>query len=266
MKQMNIKDVLVAVDLDGTLLRDDKTVDPITVEAIHQYQKKGLRFTFATSRPLEVVKKYIDLLQINLPVVVSSGTMITTLKEVIYIDELDSNLKNEILSFVKLDDVFFHCREGLVIGKRNKRNVRFEKECKGYYNPIDIYQKDLVNMKPCQTTIMQDEEGKYLEKVKELNQRYKFKYVATKDGVIVIVNEGMNKGQGVKNLAKLLSVDEDNVIVFGDDMNDVEMFECFSNSVVMGNSTEEVRKYAKYLTKTNEENGIIYALKEIFNL
>lgn len=263
---MNLNEVLVAVDLDGTLLKNDKSIDKITIDTIKQLQSKGLRFTFATSRPLEAVKKYIDILSIEIPVVVSSGSMLATKDKVVYCDHIDNKLKNEVLKCFDINDVFFHCKEGLVITGNNRRHIRFKEECSTFYNPIDTHVADLANMKCCQISIMYDENSQYLWKVRELNRRFSFKYVTTNDGVIVILNEGNDKGAGVDRLARLLNIKKDNVIVFGDDQNDIAMFERFSNSVAMGNAEDYIKAKARYVTSSNEGNGIIKALSEIFRL
>lgn len=266
MKSIKIKDILVAVDLDGTLLRDDKSIDQETIDAIHQYQKKGLRFTFVTSRPFEAVKKYIDMLSINIPVIVSSGAMLATKERVVYCDHIDNKLKNEVLKKFDINDVFFHCKEGLVITSKNRRHIRYKEECGIFYNPLDTYVADLANMKCCQISILNNDFIDNLWKVRELNRRYSFKYMTTSDDVIVLFNEGNDKGAGVDRLAKLLGIKSENVIVFGVDYNDLSMFERFENSVAMGNADDSIKTRAKYLTYSNEENGVIKAIEKIFKL
>jgi hydroxymethylpyrimidine pyrophosphatase-like HAD family hydrolase len=56
------------------------------------------------------------------------------------------------------------------------------------------------------------------------------------------------------------------VIVFGDDIPDVGMLRTFSHSVAMGNSSNEVKSVAKYVTLSNDEDGIAYALERYFGI
>ncbi len=266
MKSVKIKDILVAVALDGTLLKDDKSIDKETIETIHQYQKKGLRFTFVTSRPLEAVKKYIEMLSINIPVVVSYGAMLATKERVVYCDHIDNKLKNEALKKFDINDVFFHCKEGLVVTSKNRRHIRYKEECGIFYNPLDTYMSDLASMKCCQISILNNEHIDNLWKVRELNRRYSFKYMTTSDDVIELFNEGNDKGTGVDRLAKLLGIRPENVIVFGVDQNDLPMFERFENSVAMGNADDYIKTRAKYVTFSNEENGVVKALEILLKL
>ena len=76
---------------------------------------------------------------------------------------------------------------------------------------------------------------------------------------------GISKSKTIKNVANLYNIDLDNVIVFGDADNDIEMLRDYKHSYVMKNGHEHLRKIAHNVTKyTNEEDGVIYELKEFF--
>ena len=76
---------------------------------------------------------------------------------------------------------------------------------------------------------------------------------------------GISKSNTIKNVAKLYNIDLDNVIVFGDADNDIEMLRDYKHSYVMKNGQEHLRKIAHNVTRyTNEEDGVIYELKEFF--
>ena len=57
----------------------------------------------------------------------------------------------------------------------------------------------------------------------------------------------------------------DEVAVFGDDVNDLEMIAFYPRSVAMGNAVEQVKQAAGYVTKTNDEGGIAHALEQILS-
>lgn len=56
---------MIVTDLDGTLLRDDKTISPYTIEVIKKVQQAGHKFVIATARPMRVAKKFLNLLETN---------------------------------------------------------------------------------------------------------------------------------------------------------------------------------------------------------
>ena len=63
-----------------------------------------------------------------------------------------------------------------------------------------------------------------------------------------------------------LKYQKENVFVFGDSGNDVSMIKRFKNSIAMGNGINEVKKHAKYITKSVDEAGVVYALKELLKV
>lgn len=112
------------------------------------------------------------------------------------------------------------------------------------------------------------------DKLKE-NMKYfkiplilKIKYSVVKSSKVFleVTNKKANKGKGVEILRKHLGINKNNVYVFGDSGNDVPMIKRFKNSIAMGNSIEKVKKCAKFCTKTVEEGGVAYALKEILRV
>ena len=73
---------------------------------------------------------------------------------------------------------------------------------------------------------------------------------------------GTSKGKAIIELYKLLNINKDNIICFGDSMNDVSMFEKSGCKVAMKNATESLKNKADYITEfSNNENGVIKFLK-----
>ena len=81
-----------------------------------------------------------------------------------------------------------------------------------------------------------------------------------------VTNKKANKRRGVEILRKYLNIKKENVFVFGDSGNDVSMIKSFKNSIAMGNGINEVKKHAKYITKSVDEAGVVYALKELLKV
>ena len=71
-----------------------------------------------------------------------------------------------------------------------------------------------------------------------------------------IVNKNVNKGNAITDLLKILKINKKNSLCFGDSINDIEMFKSVGTSVAMGNSIEEIKNIANYITDTNDNDGI----------
>jgi Cof subfamily protein (haloacid dehalogenase superfamily) len=105
------------------------------------------------------------------------------------------------------------------------------------------------------------------DEVKSLEVNFsKFKdltVVSSANRLLDIMASNISKGNALKILSDKLRVNLNEVIAFGDNYNDIEMLKCAGMSVAMGNAVQEVKKIAKYITKSNDEDGIAYAINNI---
>ena len=78
--------------------------------------------------------------------------------------------------------------------------------------------------------------------------------------------KGMSKYAAIEKLRMQLGLEKEEIAVFGDDVNDVEMLQSYPNSVAMGNAAPQAKHAAAYITKANDEDGIAYAIEKILHL
>ena len=74
---------------------------------------------------------------------------------------------------------------------------------------------------------------------------------------------GVNKGSGLKFLAETLGISPDEIMAIGDNNNDLTMLEYAVHSVAMGNSDDSIKKIARYVTDTNDNDGAAKAIERI---
>jgi len=78
--------------------------------------------------------------------------------------------------------------------------------------------------------------------------------------VLEIFGQGVDKWRGLKWIAQQHGIDAGDIAVIGDEVNDLPMFAASSCGIAMGNAIEPVRHAARYITLTNEENGVAHAI------
>ena len=78
-----------------------------------------------------------------------------------------------------------------------------------------------------------------------------------------VANNGNSKGGRLLDVLKVWDIDPQNVIGFGDNHNDISMITAVGLGIAMGNAEEEVKRRAKRITLSNEEDGIAQVLNEI---
>lgn len=267
------KQYLIALDLDGTLLKDDKTISPFTKEIINKAKAAGHIVAIATGRPYRASMMYYEELGLNTPIVNFNGAFIhhplddnwgvhhtpldlPTVKDIIEVSE-SFKVKN-ILAEV-IDEVFFHYHDEQLLDIVNFGNPTIK---------IGDLRNTLKN-DPTSILIHTTE-----EKIPEINSYLSEVHAnlvehrswATPWNVIEIVKAGINKAFGLKKISEYYQIPPTQIIAFGDEDNDLEMIEYAGHGIAMGNGIDKLKNIANDITKTNEEDGIGLYLKDFLKL
>lgn len=103
--------------------------------------------------------------------------------------------------------------------------------------------------------------------LRQIMDKFKnFSYVLIPDKsfwLLQILPENTSKGEGVTHFAKILNILKEDIISFGDSYNDIEMLLNSGIGIAMGNSCEELKEIADYITLSNDENGVLKALQNL---
>jgi Cof subfamily protein (haloacid dehalogenase superfamily) len=83
---------------------------------------------------------------------------------------------------------------------------------------------------------------------------------------IYILSKYASKGNAVRTIAQLNGIDDESIAVFGDDTTDLSMFGWFGHSISMGNAIDPVKAKATFITRSNDEDGVPYAIKHYLGL
>ena len=78
-----------------------------------------------------------------------------------------------------------------------------------------------------------------------------------------ITAKNINKGVAIKEIQELLGINYEETVVFGDYLNDLEMMESGYYSYAMENAHDDLKKVARFIAKSNDENGVVEAIKEL---
>ena len=99
--------------------------------------------------------------------------------------------------------------------------------------------------------------------IKELTEKNIASVSSALDNNIELNQFGCDKGDGLKHLAKCLGLTMDEGMACGDAGNDTMMIKAAGTGVVMGNGREELKAIADFVTKTNDEDGVAYAIEKL---
>ena len=253
---------LIAIDLDGTLLNSDGIVSEATKVHLQKLKEKGYIITIATGRILNRALVGTDGAEFTNYIVSDAGAAVfknnginKEWKEV-YAHGLSKNIVKNISSYYDKDKCMT-----INICDRNKiqhydQTVNITEFLENINEIIHVsvsfinnefveeYLKIFTKKFPMlKVEIMQDSFGevKWLE----------------------IAQKGVEKYKGIAEVAKLEGILNENIIAFGDGLNDVDMLKKCGVGVAMKNALPEVKEQADYITsRTNNENGVVEFLKE----
>lgn len=261
---------LVAIDMDGTLLKEDKTISERTKNAIQSAREKGVTVVLATGRPIEGVSRYLeelDMYKDNDYVLSYNGALIQKTKSKETVAKVA--LKGSDLHYLRrLSDEFgvnihaFSEKYGLITPKNSKYT-----EVEAEINNIKINEMNIDNIcdDEVMIKIMMIDEPEVLEVAmnklpKEVYEKYTV--VRSTPYFLEFLNKKVNKGVGVELLAQHLSLSKEEVMTFGDAGNDIHMIEYAGLGIAMENAFDEVKEVANYITKSNEDDGVAKAIEK----
>ncbi|HHY60906.1 MAG TPA: HAD family phosphatase [Clostridia bacterium] len=260
---MNFK--LVALDLDGTLLTEDKEVTPETVAAVRRVRERGCEVTLCTGRMFAATLPYARELGITLPLITYNGGLVMTpeSREVLYQRSLPNRYAREIIARAREEGLainYYH-EDRLLVEEITEQHRLYAAWSRVPLEPVE----DLLALPhdPLKILLMGDEE-KLNRLAEEFRRQWDGTVYVTKSWptFLEFMHPEANKGLGLKALLDHLGLDKSQVLAIGDSYNDLEMFQYAGFAVAMGNGEEAVKKAAHYVTKSNRENGVAQVLEK----
>ena len=255
---------IIALDMDGTLLNDEKVITDRTKNALIEARKKGVKVVLASGRPADGLKRYLDelgLIDENEFVLSYNGSLVQKTKgeEIICETGLlgkDLHYTYKISQELGVNIHAFSPTKGLITPKISKYT---EVEAKINDIPINICNFNTIEEDEHIVKIMFIDEPEILDKAiealpKEIYEKYNV--VKSTPYFLEIINKDSGKGVGLKALADYLDVSPKEIIAVGDAGNDLDMIEFAGLGVAMGNASVNVKEIANYITGKNNEDGV----------
>lgn len=251
---------VIFFDIDGTLLDHDKKLPASTKESIFKLKELGHIVAIATGRAPFMYEDLRKELDIN-TFVSYNGQYVVLNGEVLYTNPLnlpslvkltEAALKNNHpVVFMDHEDMKANVPEHDYISEAiaTLKIKQFPTHDPHYYKGRELYQ-----------TLLFCPEGEE----KQYEQAFDdFDFVRWHPVSLDVVPRGGSKANGIAKIVEKLGLPPERQFAFGDGPNDMEMLSTIQNSVAMGNGEEEVKKVAKYVTKSVEEDGILHGLQMV---
>jgi Cof subfamily protein (haloacid dehalogenase superfamily) len=248
------------LDIDGTLVRPDDTIENSTKEAISQVQAKGLEVFLATGRPLHEIGELAKELNIDSFIGYNGAYAIYRGKD-IFQEPINSSTVSNLLEIAKEHQhevVLYTNSKNAFTNLDSEIVLEFMEKFHLYKNePYDpsiksaVLGMTLVNLKVDDPALYNKETGIHLSQVNVEGMRHCYD----------VIRDSVNKGYGIQVVLKQLGIKKESSIAFGDGMNDKEMLQTVGEGFAMGNGHPDLFQYAKHRTTDVTDSGIYNGLK-----
>ncbi|MGL4774305.1 MAG: Cof-type HAD-IIB family hydrolase [Clostridium sp.] len=269
---------MICIDMDGTLLSSTKGITKRSKNAIKEAHELGVKVVVTTGRLFSNAAFYSHILGVETPVIAANGAVIRELKkeEVIYecplsyensIDLLDLIDKYNIVAhFHTSDTIIANSYISYLAGKRvmgNTHHPDYKTKVirvsgrKKWEETLRKYDGDI--LKCILFSFNSKKISSFRAELKNNNNLVTF---GGGRRSLEINSANVSKGNAVRELAKRLNINKEEIICIGDNENDVSMIEFAGLGVAMGNGIDAVKKKAKYITDTNDQDGVAKVIEK----
>lgn len=257
---MEMEKKIVFFDIDGTIYNKEKKVPRSTIQAIEKLKENDVYVAIATGRApfmYEDLRKQLNIdccISFNGSYVVHKENVIykrpLSTEHLIHLEQLATRYNHPMI-YLDENDHYTNYKNHphIQISINQDLKIHYPHYNPQYFQENDIYQA-LIFCLP-------HEEHVYRNNFPD------FGYVRWHRYSIDVLPQGGSKASGIEVVLQKLNIDRKNSFAFGDGMNDLEMLQYVGCGVAMGNGHEKVKACADFVTKSVDDGGIEYALKEL---
>ena len=241
----------IIFDLDDTLLRKNKTISDYTIETMKKAQEKGYKIVFNTSRSFQNSKDYYDVLKADYGIFNGGCQIVDKDGNNLYSKTIPSEQTQIITKYLNTvcEKISVQTPTSFLASDKEykSQNAIWTNFENGYYG--ESYKILCLSM---DHDFIESIANKYnLEFQNYLNRGWHRLSV-----------KGASKWNGILHFLEIVNGTPDEIMTFGDDFGDQEMIEKAKIGVAMKNSQPVVLEHAKYVTLSNEEDGVAHFIED----
>lgn len=278
----SFKPWLIAIDFDGTFLYDSKIYPNYAynlndLKVLKKLINLGHKVTFLTGRSLNSTKNFYNLFDFEFVLSNYNGNLISNQNDKTF-PKQESFIKTKDLKSIlktipfKPYNIIFEYEQSVKLTnfndfilqeyqKTHNQNISLLDLNNDLKDPLAIYLRFENNFDKKQLLALLET---------KFNDKYKFWFWRSeRNGIcnLEINNKQINKLSAVKYIANFYSIKEENIIAFGDNLNDLELLTSIKHGVAMKNGIKKLIDEANYQTSySNNDSGVVRFLETFFNL
>ena len=255
---------LIATDMDGTLLDEDKKLPSEFFGILNRLKEKGIAFVIASGRSYVTLYENFRPKSDTLDFICDNGAFVI----------VDGGITNlDIIEKSRVKEIIQACNDMknvriLLCGVKGTYHISFDEEFNGHIQSYYINRRVMENLMDVKDDIFKvaicDLEGPQNNSFPALTKLFGEELALQISGSVWmdVMNKGVNKGAALEKIQKKLGITPEETMAFGDFYNDIDLLRKAKYSFVMENANEDMFQYGNFRAKSNAEHGVIKAIEE----
>lgn len=257
---------LVAIDLDGTLLDSNHTVDGETLIFLDKLAKSGVHILAATGRTWRGAWQALSQLSnFEIMICYNGGLVYSRQQGALAEERIDLEPARELMGYFCRHNLFFKTYvDDIMYVPRLDQETRQFIANHGLHCVVDKEPATRLQVAPNMMVVI-DQEG-VCDQLEEWAQEERRDVRVTRSHrrCVEFLPAGVSKGQALARVAGLLGLGPSDCAAIGNEMNDAEMLDWAGTGIAMANSPRALQERADMVTASNDQRGVLKALKTIF--
>lgn len=262
---------LVAVDIDGTFVRSDYTYDiPRFQRVLARMNAAGCRFVVASGNQYYQLRDLFPDCHQELAFVAENGAYVKDKNKLIFAADMPKETVDFVIDvcgeYPEISNVL--CGVDSAYCQRGTVSQAFFEHTKIYYHrlkwvdDLKAVKDQILKFAP---TVPEEKTYFYYDLLRE-RLKGRVQPTTSGHGSIDLILPGCHKASGLKRLVERWGISPEQCAAFGDGGNDIEMLRYCGHSFAMGNAPADVKRAAKQVCLSNEEDGVLDTLEKLFPL
>lgn len=255
---------LIASDIDGTLVADGSSqINPEIYTEILRLRSKGIQFAAASGRQWFSIDRLFVPIREKIFYLSDNGAYIGCHARNLFLTEIDRTLIMEMIEDARKENELEIVLSGPDVVYLDTKNDELCHWLTDSYHFAIKRVDDLTKVEDKFIKIAFYRKNQVETYGRELREKYQDQLKITISGEMWMdcMAHGVNKGQAIKTLQESLEIRPEETMVFGDQLNDIEMLNQAYYSFAVGNARPEVKKAARFLADTNVNDGVLKILR-----
>lgn len=266
---------MIFLDLDGTLLDDEKKIPEVNQETMETALEQGHKVIICTGRPLSSAIKLLPVfgldkqgcyaITFNGGLIYDAGEQRAVYKKTLPLEQV-KYVFEKAYEYGKIH-IQTYTDEGFICEHDTKEGQEYERVIKAQRKVVKDIFEELNGQEPCKMlAIAYDYDRQHIEGFRESLQEYsegKMNVCFSNYQYLEFMPLGINKGNSIRWMCEYLNIPLENTIAVGDAENDIAMIQTAGIGAVMKNANDDIKKYGNYITeKDNNQGGVAEVIRK----